>query len=150
MVRATVADRHWLDEAIELSRRCPPSSRAFSVGAVIVDLAGVMLASGYSRQRDPLDHAEEVALAQLHAGDGGLGDATIYSSLEPCSVRASRPQPCAQLILAAGIRRVVFAWREPSVFVAGRGAEVLREAGVTVIELPDQADAVRAINAHLL
>jgi pyrimidine deaminase RibD-like protein len=150
MVRATDADRHWLDEAIELSRRCPPSSRAFSVGAVIVDRAGVMLASGYSRQRDPLDHAEEVALAQLHADDVGLGDATIYSSLEPCSVRASRPQPCAELILAAGIRRVVFAWREPSVFVAGRGVEVLTAAGVTVIELPDHADAVRAINAHLL
>lgn len=150
MLRPTDADHRWLDAAIELSRRCPPSDSAFSVGAMIVDDAGVMMASGYSRQHDHLDHAEESALAQVPRGDAGLEDATLYSSVEPCSARASRPRSCTELILAAGIRRVVFAWREPSIFVEGRGAEILRDAGVTVIELVDRAGAVREINAHLL
>ncbi len=46
---------------------------------------------------------------------------TVYSSLEPCSARASRPRTCTELILAAGVQRVVFAWREPAVFVDGDG-----------------------------
>jgi pyrimidine deaminase RibD-like protein len=146
----TAADRRWLEAAIELSRRCPPSATAYSVGAVIVDAAGEPIASGYSREDDPRDHAEEAALAKIPPGDDRLAGATVYSSLEPCSSRASRPRSCAELVVAAGIERVVFAWREPSVFVEGRGAEVLADAGVTVIEIPDLADAVRRINTHLL
>ena len=63
--------------------------------------------------------------------------------MEPCSTRASRPRSCTQLILAAGITRVVFAWREPSIFVDGRGAELLAAAGVEVVEVPELADAAR-------
>ena len=74
----------------------------------------------------------------------------MYTSLEPCSARASRPRSCTELILAAGIPRVVFAWREPSIFVDCVGAETLRAAARTVIELPELADQVREINAHLL
>ena len=157
-------DRRWLREAIELSRRCPPSDTAFSVGAVVVDADGRVMATGYSREDGPHDHAEEVALRKLAAGlaparldaplrpdtRARLEGATIYSSLEPCGARASRSRTCAELILKAGIRRVVFAWREPSVFVEGRGAEILREAGVEVVEVPCLADRAREVNAHLL
>jgi hypothetical protein len=45
---------------------------------------------------------------------------------------------------------VVFALREPSVFVDCRGAEELAEAGVTVVELPELAGQVRDVNAHLI
>jgi diaminohydroxyphosphoribosylaminopyrimidine deaminase / 5-amino-6-(5-phosphoribosylamino)uracil reductase len=148
--QAAETDRRWLEAAVELSRRCPPSGTAYSVGAVIVDASGQAIASGYSRENDPRDHAEEAALAKIRPGDARLAGATVYSSLEPCSSRASRPRSCAELIVAAGIRRVVFAWREPSVFVEGRGAEMLADAGVTLIELPDLAGAVQRINAHLL
>jgi pyrimidine deaminase RibD-like protein len=144
------ADRRWLEVAVELSRRCPPSATAYSVGAVVVDATGAAIASGYSRENDPRDHAEEAALAKIPPGDARLASATVYSSLEPCSARASRQRSCAELIVAAGIARVVFAWREPSVFVEGRGAEMLADAGVTVIEIPDLAGAVQRINAHLL
>jgi pyrimidine deaminase RibD-like protein len=44
----------------------------------------------------------------------------------------------------------VFAWREPTVFVDGEGAELLRGAGVDVVELPELAEAARRPNAHLL
>ncbi|MEV5576484.1 deaminase [Spirillospora sp. NPDC052269] len=134
---------------------CPPSDTAFSVGAVLVAPDGTELARGHSRESSPHDHAEESALAKL--GTQAELDAqavpsgtTIYSSLEPCGARRSRPRPCAELIVAAGIRRVVFAWREPSLFVEGTGDEYLRAHGVEVVELPALAAAARRPNAHLL
>ena len=127
------ADLHWLREAIELSRRCPPSESAFSVGASLVSDAGQVIATGYSRERDPKDHAEEVALARAE------GDPLL----------ASRPRSCAELIIAAGVPRVVIAWLEPPLFAAGGGAGALRRAGVTVVEIPWLAALARSVNAHL-
>jgi len=147
---ATTADRQWLWQAIELSRCCPPSPSAFSVGAVIVAADGSTVATGFSRQRDPHDHAEEGALATLAPGDPRLAGATLYSSLEPCRFRASRPRPCAELIIAAGLRRVVIAWLEPPVFAQGGGAELLRSSRVTVVEVPELAAEARAVNAAVL
>jgi diaminohydroxyphosphoribosylaminopyrimidine deaminase/5-amino-6-(5-phosphoribosylamino)uracil reductase len=147
---ATAADRQWLRQAIELSRCCPPSPSAFSVGAVIVAADGTTMATGFSRQRDPHDHAEEGALATLAPGDPRLAGATLYSSLEPCRFRASRPCPCAELIIAADLRRVVIAWLEPPLFAQGGGAELLRSAGVTVVEVPELGAEARAVNAAVL
>jgi pyrimidine deaminase RibD-like protein len=143
-----VDDLDRLRLACELARLCPPSRTAFSVGAVIVGGDGTEIARGYSRENDPLDHAEESALAKVGARD--LSGATIYSSLEPCSERTSHPVPCADLIIGAGIGRVVFAWREPPLFVEGSGAERLTAHGVEVVELPALADLARKPNAHLL
>jgi pyrimidine deaminase RibD-like protein len=143
-------DREFLARAVDLARRCPPSQTAFSVGALVVDAAGTVLAEGWSRRRDPHDHAEEGALADLGTGWRAAAGTTVYSSLEPCSARASRPLTCTDLILAAGVDRVVFAWREPGLFVDGQGAELLRAAGVDVVELPELAAAARTPNAHLL
>ena len=145
------ADRYWLGRAVELGRRCPPSTSAFAVGALIVAADGTLLAEGYSRAEDPHDHAEEVALRRLGLPAGAVlpPDATVYSSLEPCSARASRPRTCTELLLAAGARRVVFAWREPALFVNCEGAELLAAAGVEVVEIPELAAGVRAVNAHL-
>jgi riboflavin-specific deaminase-like protein len=143
-------DHRFLAWAAELSRLCPPSESAFSVGAVIVAEDGQVLSTGFSREQEEHDHAEEVALRKLGSGDPRLRRATIYSSLVPCGARASRPVTCVQHIVAAGIPRVVFAWREPPLFAAGDGADQLRAAGVEVIELPDLAPRARHVNAHLL
>jgi diaminohydroxyphosphoribosylaminopyrimidine deaminase/5-amino-6-(5-phosphoribosylamino)uracil reductase len=153
----TPTDRRWLREAVELARRCPPSDSAFSVGAVLVS-GQRALATGFSRERDPHDHAEEVALAKLAElgepdllpGHPALAGATMYTSLEPCRTRLSRPRSCSELIVAAGIKRVVLAWIEPPLFVPGGGAAWLRDQGVTVVEIPELAPEARAINAHLL
>lgn len=145
---ATAADHDLLQRAIDLGLRCPPSRTAFSVGAVIVDATGRVVATGYSRENEPEAHAEETALTKV--GTQSLAEATLYSSLEPCSVRSSRPSSCTALILRAGIERVVFALHEPAVFVEGRGGERLAEAGVQVIHLPDLAAQVEQVNAHLL
>jgi diaminohydroxyphosphoribosylaminopyrimidine deaminase/5-amino-6-(5-phosphoribosylamino)uracil reductase len=146
----TAADRAWLAQTIDLSRRCPPSPSAFCVGAAVVAADGTVMATGYSREASPHAHAEEAALAKIDPADPRLTGATLYSSLEPCRVRASRPTPCAELIIAAGLRRVVIAWLEPPVFAPGGGAALLGEAGITVVEVPGLAAEARAVNAAVL
>ncbi|MBC6460460.1 dCMP deaminase [Actinomadura sp. HBU206391] len=153
-------DRRWLELACDLARLCPPSDTAFSVGAVIVGADGREIARGHSREADPHAHAEESALAKVTTGreppDPGAAallrapGTTVYSSLEPCGQRMSRRLTCTDLIIAAGISRVVFAWREPSVFVEGKGVELLGAMGVEVVQIPDLADRAREPNAHLL
>jgi pyrimidine deaminase RibD-like protein len=117
-----------------------------------VDTEGRELSHGFSREGgDPVAHAEEAALGKLSPGDPRLAGATIYSTLEPCSQRKSRPLTCTQLIIAAGLGRVVFAWREPALFVAdARGYELLARAGLTVTELPEFAADAMAPNRHLV
>jgi diaminohydroxyphosphoribosylaminopyrimidine deaminase / 5-amino-6-(5-phosphoribosylamino)uracil reductase len=147
---ATAADRMWMQRAIELSRLCPPAEKAYSVGAVIVAADGSEISSGYSRETDPHIHAEESALAKLAVDDPRLRTATTYSTLEPCSERKSQRPTCVELIVASGIPRVVVAWREPDLFVDDCiGVELLVSAGRTVVEIPELAEAARAVNAHL-
>ncbi|NED07569.1 dCMP deaminase [Streptomyces sp. SID6648] len=143
-------DLRWMRRAIDLARLCPPAAGAYSVGAVIVGGDGIELASGYSRETGPRDHAEEVALAQVAQADPQLAEATIYSTLEPCSQRSASRTPCATRILKAGIPRVVIAWREPSLFVADCvGYEQLAAAGVVLVELPELTSAAKQVNDHL-
>ncbi len=159
-------DLRWMELAIELARLAPPSPAAYSVGAVIVGADGAELARGFSREGgDPHVHAEEAALRKLAPGDPRLAGAAIYSTLEPCSQRKSRPRSCTELILATrapvpprpggpdagpGIGRVVIAWREPSLFVADcQGIELLARAGIEVSELPELAERAKAPNRHL-
>ncbi|MET7702291.1 dihydrofolate reductase family protein [Streptomyces sp. NPDC005485] len=148
----SAADRHWLALACELAALCPPSETAFSVGAVVVAADGTELARGHSREGgDLVVHAEEAALAKIDPADARLAGATVYSSLEPCARRASRPAPCARLILDAGVRRVVTAWREPDTFVAGAdGSGLLAAEGAVVVVLPEYAGQAQAPNRHLL
>ncbi|WP_324612887.1 deaminase [Streptomyces sp. SBT349] len=142
-------DRRWMRYAIDLSHACPPSRSAFSVGAVIV-ADGRPLAAGYSRETDEHVHAEESALSKVAADDPQLPRATLYSTLEPCTQRRSRPHTCSELILQSGIPRVVIAWREPSLFVTNCvGVAMLRANGIAVTELPDLAEEARAVNTHL-
>ncbi|OEJ21787.1 dCMP deaminase [Streptomyces agglomeratus] len=143
-------DLRWMQRAIDLAALCPPAAGAYSVGAVIVGEDGSELASGYSREADPHEHAEEAALGKLPVDDPRLAGAAIYSTLEPCSQRRSPRTPCTQRILAAGIPRVVIAWREPSLFVDDCvGYEQLVEAGVVVVELHELANSAKSANAHL-
>lgn len=151
-VLPSTADRRWLAVACDLAAQCPPSETAFSVGAVVVAADGTELARGYSREGgDLVVHAEEAALAKIAAGDPRVTSATVYTSLEPCTHRASRPVPCARLILDAGVRRVVTAWREPDTFVAGAdGSGLLAGEGVDVVVLPEYEGRAKAPNSHLL
>jgi pyrimidine deaminase RibD-like protein len=143
-------DERWLRKAIDLSRLCPPSPSAFSVGAIIVSSDDEIISQSYSRESDPRDHAEEGALAKTNRADPRLAAATSYCSLEPCSQRASRLRSCTELTITAGIPRVVIAWREPAILVDCEGVELLEAAGIEVVEIPALADIASQVNQHLM
>lgn len=96
------------------------------VGCVLLDDAGATVAEGHHRGAGTL-HAEADALAQ--AGDRARGTTAVVT-LEPCN-HHGRTGPCSEALIAAGVRRVVFAQPDPNPEAAG-GAETLRAAGVQV------------------
>ncbi|MBI3670808.1 MAG: bifunctional diaminohydroxyphosphoribosylaminopyrimidine deaminase/5-amino-6-(5-phosphoribosylamino)uracil reductase RibD, partial [Acidobacteria bacterium] len=121
------SDDQWMERALELARQGEAlASPNPMVGAALVK-NGRVLGEGfhtYDRRR----HAEILA---LEAAGGAARGATLYLNLEPCC-HTGRTGRCTEAILAAGVRRVVAAMRDPNPAVAGRGLEQLREAGVEV------------------
>jgi len=141
---------HFLQSAIELSRSCPVSSKAFSVGAIITDRTGAVIATGFSREQNPEEHAEELAIRRALAGRGDLASMILYSSMEPCSIRLSGRRACTDRIIDCGIACVVFAMKEPPRFVNCQGDATLRANGIQVFHLAEFAPLVAEINQHLL
>ena len=147
---SSLADQTWLLQAIELSKLCPKSPTSFAVGAVIVDARNRVIATGYSLELGEHLHAEEIALLKADRAGLTVSGATIYSTLEPCSVRKSGKRPCVERIVEAGLRRVVHALDEPPTFVECHSVAYLRQQGIAVTRIEDLADQVRAVNSHLL
>jgi diaminohydroxyphosphoribosylaminopyrimidine deaminase/5-amino-6-(5-phosphoribosylamino)uracil reductase len=106
---------------------CAPNP---AVGAVIVDEQGVVVAEGY-HHGPGLPHAEVEALRNLGRPATGM---TMVVTLEPCCHHGRTP-PCTEAILESGIARVVFGYSDPNPLVAGKGADQLRAAGVTVEQI---------------
>lgn len=101
-----------------------------AVGAVIVH-EGRVVARGCT-QPPPGRHAEIVALEAFSAlGLRPAADTTLVVTLEPCSTHGRTP-PCTDAIAQAGIRRIVIGALDPNPQHAGRGIQILREAGLEV------------------
>ena len=141
--------KKYLQQAIELSRQCPPSKSAFSVGAILLNAQGIIIGTGYSRERSESDHAEEVAFQKAAEAGKDPSGGTLYSSLEPCGQRASRPICCAQHIINAKLHTVVFAQFEPSTFVNPVGYQKLKQAQINVIVIDELAAEFNKINRHI-
>ncbi len=120
-------DRIFMRRALELAARAQGlTSPNPLVGAVVVR-NGAVVGEGYHRAAGT-PHAEVEALQK--AGKSARG-ATLYATLEPC-VHQGRTGPCAPMVLAAGISRVVVATADPNPIVNGQGISALRAAGVEV------------------
>ena len=126
MARPGQTDELFLRRALELARRgvglASPNPR---VGALLVDSEGEIVGSGFHTY-DGVKHAEILAIEQAGARARG---ATLYINLEPCS-HLGRTGPCADAVIAAGIRRVVASMSDPNPQVSGQGFARLRAAGV--------------------
>jgi diaminohydroxyphosphoribosylaminopyrimidine deaminase/5-amino-6-(5-phosphoribosylamino)uracil reductase len=121
----TADDHHHMVRALELARlglnSTPPNP---SVGCVLVRWGQVVGEGFHHRTGEP--HAEIVA---LHEAGGAARGATAYVTLEPCSHHGRTP-PCTDALIAAGVRRVVVAMRDPNPRVDGSGLARLERAGV--------------------
>lgn len=142
-------DYELMNRAIELSQRCQKVSTHYCVGAVIVTVDGRVF-EGYTGETGEHDHAEEAAVLKADRAGAELRGATIYSSMEPCSKRSSKPRSCSEIIIERGMSRVVFALSEPTHFVSNcQGESMLRRAGIEVVRMPELADRVEEVNAYL-
>jgi len=123
----TPDDREHMAHALRLAERglytTTPNPR---VGCVLVR-DNVVIGEGWHARAGEA-HAEVVALRA--AGEAARGS-TAYVSLEPCSHHGRTP-PCADALIAAGVRRVVAAVSDPNPRVAGGGLAKLRAAGIEV------------------
>lgn len=137
-------DERFMREALRLARHAEGrTSPNPLVGAVIVK-DGVIIAEGWHRAAGT-PHAEVHALTM--AGDLARG-ATLYVTLEPCA-HVGRTGPCAVAVRDAGIRRVVAAMGDPNPKVAGKGFQILRDAGIEVTVGVCEAEARRLNEAFL-
>ncbi|CAE6435220.1 unnamed protein product [Rhizoctonia solani] len=152
---------YYMRLALEEAAKCEPTPTAFCVGCVITvptladdgKVTQKILSTGYSRELAGNTHAEANALAKAHALDGteelhqSFGEraeasallrlADVYTTLEPCSVRLSGLSPCADALVAAGIRNCIIGVKEPADFVQCEGTKKLEDAGIRIIWLDD-------------
>lgn len=121
-----MSDEAWMAAAIALGDRgrgrTAPNP---NVGCVIVG-DGEAVGQGWT-QPGGRPHAEAVALAEAGASARG---ATVYVGLEPCAHRGERGPACADLLVEAGVARVVVSVTDPDPRTNGRGLERLRSAGI--------------------
>ncbi len=141
-------DTRHLARAIQLADKGRYSSHPNPrVGCVLV-CQGEVIGEGY-HVRAGEGHAEVNALANVaarFAGDVSTGakGATAYITLEPCSFQGRTPS-CAEALIAAGVTRVVVAMPDPDPRNAGKGIQMLRQAGIEVT-CPLLEDSARALN----
>jgi pyrimidine deaminase RibD-like protein len=132
--------REALHEGLMALPGCLPNP---PVGCVIV-LNGQVLARGYTSPPGH-PHAEAMALQRLaHPA----ARASVYVTLEPCSFDGRTPS-CAEVLVAAGVGRVIVGIIDPHPRNRGRGIEILRKAGIPV-EVGVLANEVEAVLAPYL
>lgn len=96
------------------------------VGAVVLDVEGNFLASGYHEFYGG-PHAEVNALKNIPVEQ--LRGATVFVTLEPCAHEGKTPS-CAKMMAGLPLKKVVFGLVDPNPLVAGQGAAILQAAGI--------------------
>ncbi|AYO52942.1 bifunctional diaminohydroxyphosphoribosylaminopyrimidine deaminase/5-amino-6-(5-phosphoribosylamino)uracil reductase RibD [Acinetobacter wuhouensis] len=121
-------DQVWMRQAIAEAEKAIYRTRPNpAVGCVIVK-DGVIVGRGATA---PVGGSHAEVFAMREAGEQAHG-ATAYVTLEPCA-HYGRTPPCAKGLVEAGICKVVVACADPNPLVAGKGIEILRQAGIHVI-----------------
>ena len=97
------------------------------VGAVIIDKYGKLISEGF-HQKTGMPHAEAMAFDNLQSDPKG---GSLYVNLEPCCHQGKTP-PCVERIISSGITKVYISIKDPDKRVAGRGINMLKDAGIKV------------------
>lgn len=136
--------------ALQEALKSPYVPTAFCVGALITTPDQQVLSTGYSRELPTGSegelHAEHCALVKLQDTLGSeqasqlLQGASIYTTMEPCSVRKSGSRPCSDRIIEAKLGTVYLGVSEPGDFVVCEGVQKLLDAGIKVIKVQGMED----------
>lgn len=155
--------------AVAEGKKCVSSDKAFNVGAIItrtVQEKEKIVSAGFSREIEGNTHAEECALLKSNivnsdfittrsmddCSQGAVKDnCTIYTTMEPCSIRTSGNRSCTSRIIASGIKKVVIGVKEPSNFVKCEGIDLLQKSGIKIefIDTIEVIDSCKLLNMHL-
>lgn len=119
----------YMQLAIDLSRKGLGTTSPNPVVGCVIVKDGSIVGTGFHEYAGG-PHAEVVALKA--AGEKARG-ADVYVTLEPCSFYGRTP-PCAEALIAHGVKRVIVAVRDPHPKVSGRGIEMLKASGIEVVE----------------
>jgi len=127
----TAIDKAYMSRCIALAEKAKKYTHTNPmVGCVIVHHDKI-IGEGY-HQRYGGAHAEVEAVANMTPKHKELLPySTLYVTLEPCSHHGKTP-PCADMIVALGIRKVVIGSIDPNPMVAGNGIKILRAQGIDV------------------
>lgn len=142
-----MTDQKYMLRAIQLAKKGEGWTNPNPmVGAVIVK-DGRIIGEGYHKKCGEL-HAERNAIASLTESAEG---ATIYVTLEPCCHYGKTP-PCTEAIIEQKIKKVVIGSRDPNPKVAGKGAQILRESGITVVRdfMREECDRLNPVFFHYI
>jgi pyrimidine deaminase RibD-like protein len=142
-------DDRYMKLAIAEAQKCIPVEGAYCVGAVLVSSTGELLTTGFSRELPGNTHAEQCCLDKLSNLASAAGG-TMYTTMEPCSVRLSGNRPCVSRVIEAKIARVVMGVPEPENLVVCEGRRQLTEKGIVVDTLEGYEDECLAPNRHIL
>lgn len=141
---ADAGDIGWMRRAIALARpRVGHTGSNPAVGCIIVKDGEAIAEAATAEGGRP--HAEEQALAA--AGERARG-AVAYITLEPCGERSSGAASCSELLVAAGVARVVVACADPSSMASRRGLERLADSGLVLAEGVARSEAAPLYAAY--
>lgn len=125
MSRINPIDKKYMTLAVSLAKKgAGKTSPNPAVGAVLVK-DGRIIAADYHKKAG-LPHAEALVIKKAGAKSRG---ATLYCTLEPCTHYGKTP-PCADALIKSGVKRAVFAMKDPNPVNYGKGIAELKRAGI--------------------
>ena len=136
----TEFDRQTMALALQLAKKGEFTARPNPMVGCVIVKNGEIIGQGW-HQKSGQAHSEVNALDE--AGEQAK-DATCYVTLEPCA-HTGKTAPCAQALIKAGVKQVIAAMEDPFPEVAGKGFEMLRQAGI-LVKVGLYEEQARALN----
>ena len=142
-----MTERIYMERAIELAMKGMGWTNPNPLVGAVIEKDGCIIGEGYHEKYGQL-HAERNALTAVRESACG---ATMYVTLEPCCHYGKTP-PCTEAIIESGIRKVVIGSKDPNPKVAGKGIEILRNAGIEVVEdfMKEECDSINSVFFHYI
>ncbi len=136
--------KDFMNLAFKLAKKAKPYPNP-KVGAVLVRNEKI-IGTGYHKGPGS-PHAEIIAIENAKANGEEISGSILYVTLEPCSHTLKRTPPCTQAIISSGIKKVVFAMKDPNPLV--NGTSELKKAGIEVVGPVNQQEGIELNKRYL-